>query len=195
MWRINRGYRAQRCCNPPPAGSVSVVDGFYCLCSPGFAGPRCEQDVDDCANSLCSANSVCRDRHLVSWTFFFLLGLSVTDMYEIALKKKKKKEALMSHKSEQLRPRFKEHALSKGVNKTWIASADLHLMLVLMFETLFPVMQGDENGAGVRRDAGRCGFFLQRARDAAVRVPDGDGVGRFGRDDFVAWRKLSNRFK
>lgn len=74
---------------PPPPGSVSVVDGFYCLCSPGFAGPRCEQDVDDCANSLCSANSVCRDRHLVSWTFFFLLGLSVTDMYEIAFKKKK----------------------------------------------------------------------------------------------------------
>lgn len=66
----------------------------------------------------------------------------------------------MSHKSEQLRPRFKEHALSKGVNKTWIASADLHLMLVLMFETLFPVMQGDENGAGVRRDAGRCVFFF-----------------------------------
>lgn len=67
----------------------------------------------------------------------------------LLLKKKgEKKGALMSHKSEQLRSRFKEHGLSKGVNKTWIASADLHLMLVLMFETLFPVMQRDENGTG-----------------------------------------------
>ncbi|KAI3363129.1 hypothetical protein L3Q82_011776 [Scortum barcoo] len=41
-----------------------VVDGFYCLCNPGYAGPRCEQDIDDCVNSLCSTNSVCKDLHL-----------------------------------------------------------------------------------------------------------------------------------
>lgn len=64
-------------------------------------------------------------------------GLSVTGLCG--------KKALMSHKSQQLRPRFKEGALSKGANKTWIASADLHLIFILMLETL-PVMQQDGNG-------------------------------------------------
>uniref|UniRef100_A0A8P4KTZ8 Protein eyes shut homolog n=1 Tax=Dicentrarchus labrax TaxID=13489 RepID=A0A8P4KTZ8_DICLA len=41
-----------------------VVDGFYCLCNPGYAGLRCEQDIDDCVNSLCSTNSICKDLHL-----------------------------------------------------------------------------------------------------------------------------------
>ncbi|KAM7408877.1 hypothetical protein PAMA_002548 [Pampus argenteus] len=43
---------------------TSVVDGFYCLCNPGYAGLRCEQDIDDCVNSLCSTNSICKDLHL-----------------------------------------------------------------------------------------------------------------------------------
>ncbi|KAK5882297.1 hypothetical protein CesoFtcFv8_020897 [Champsocephalus esox] len=43
---------------------LPVVDGFYCLCNPGYAGLRCEQDIDDCMNSLCSSNSICRDLHL-----------------------------------------------------------------------------------------------------------------------------------
>lgn len=71
----------------------------------------------------------------------------------------RKKKALMSHKSQQLGPRFKEHALSEGVKKTWIAPADLHLMFVLMFETPFPVMQPGENGTGMHHVVG-CGTFL-----------------------------------
>lgn len=58
-----------RGCNCPTA-FVSVVDGFYCLCNPGYAGLRCEQDIDDCMNNLCSPNSVCKDLHLVSDTIF-----------------------------------------------------------------------------------------------------------------------------
>uniref|UniRef100_A0A673ZPH0 Protein eyes shut homolog n=1 Tax=Salmo trutta TaxID=8032 RepID=A0A673ZPH0_SALTR len=41
-----------------------VVDGFYCLCNPGYAGVRCDQDIDDCASNMCSNNSTCRDLHL-----------------------------------------------------------------------------------------------------------------------------------
>lgn len=108
----------------------------------------------------------------------------------------RKKKALMSHNSQQLGPRFKEHALSKGVKKTWIVPADLHLMFVLMFETPFPVMQPGENGTGVRRDVG-CGvfFFFAAGLRLSRAVPGGDGVGRSGRDDFVACGKLSHRFK
>ncbi|XP_067092648.1 protein eyes shut homolog [Osmerus mordax] len=41
-----------------------VVDGFYCLCNPGYAGVACEQDIDDCVNNMCSNNSTCLDLHL-----------------------------------------------------------------------------------------------------------------------------------
>lgn len=57
------------CCNCS-TNFVSAVDGFYCLCNPGYAGLRCEQDIDDCVNSLCSTNSICKDLHLVSRHYF-----------------------------------------------------------------------------------------------------------------------------
>ncbi|KAM8938265.1 protein eyes shut homolog [Lycaon pictus] len=41
-----------------------VVNGFSCLCNPGFAGLRCEQDIDDCILNACEHNSTCKDLHL-----------------------------------------------------------------------------------------------------------------------------------
>nr|XP_025846905.1 protein eyes shut homolog [Vulpes vulpes] len=41
-----------------------VVNGFSCLCNPGFAGLRCEQDIDDCILNACEHNSTCKDMHL-----------------------------------------------------------------------------------------------------------------------------------
>uniref|UniRef100_A0A674KD90 Protein eyes shut homolog n=1 Tax=Terrapene triunguis TaxID=2587831 RepID=A0A674KD90_9SAUR len=41
-----------------------VVDGFYCLCNPGYAGLKCDQDVDDCIINACDHNSTCVDLHL-----------------------------------------------------------------------------------------------------------------------------------
>lgn len=44
----------------------AVVDGFYCLCNPGYAGVSCEKDIDDCISNVCENNSTCIDFHLVS---------------------------------------------------------------------------------------------------------------------------------
>uniref|UniRef100_A0ABI7X4T3 Eyes shut homolog n=1 Tax=Felis catus TaxID=9685 RepID=A0ABI7X4T3_FELCA len=41
-----------------------VVNGFSCLCKPGFAGLRCEQYTDDCILNACEHNSTCKDLHL-----------------------------------------------------------------------------------------------------------------------------------
>ena len=40
---------------PPP-----MLDRFYCVCSPGFNGELCEQEVDECATAPCK-NGVCFD--------------------------------------------------------------------------------------------------------------------------------------
>ncbi|XP_054542549.1 protein eyes shut homolog [Pan troglodytes] len=47
-------------CVPP----FKVVDGFSCLCNPGYVGIRCEQDIDDCILNACEHNSTCKDLHL-----------------------------------------------------------------------------------------------------------------------------------
>ncbi len=44
---------------------ASAVDDFYCLCNPGYAGIRCEQDINDCISNMCENNSTCMDLHLV----------------------------------------------------------------------------------------------------------------------------------
>lgn len=52
--------------------SVAVVDGFYCLCNPGYAGVKCDQDIDDCIVNACEHNSTCVDLHLVSSKIFLI---------------------------------------------------------------------------------------------------------------------------
>jgi hypothetical protein len=41
--------------------SSSIQSGIECLCLPGFSGPRCETEVNDCANVTCPAHSRCVD--------------------------------------------------------------------------------------------------------------------------------------
>lgn len=69
--RVSENIHDARLCNCNcPTAVVSVVDAFHCLCDPGYTGPRCEQDIDDCVDNMCSNRSICRDRHLVSAYFF-----------------------------------------------------------------------------------------------------------------------------
>uniref|UniRef100_A0A673I8G4 EGF-like domain-containing protein n=1 Tax=Sinocyclocheilus rhinocerous TaxID=307959 RepID=A0A673I8G4_9TELE len=52
------------CISSPCVFPASAVDGFYCLCNPGYAGIRCEQDINDCVSNMCENNSTCVDLHL-----------------------------------------------------------------------------------------------------------------------------------
>ncbi|KAK1792108.1 hypothetical protein P4O66_001885 [Electrophorus voltai] len=51
---------------PPSSSHASapVVDNFYCLRNPGYAGATCEQDADDCISDACENNSTCVDLRL-----------------------------------------------------------------------------------------------------------------------------------
>lgn len=50
--------------NPCEHGGQCVnTDGsFTCNCVRGYAGPRCEQDVNECASSPCQNDGTCLDR-------------------------------------------------------------------------------------------------------------------------------------
>nr|XP_011735870.1 protein eyes shut homolog [Macaca nemestrina] len=47
-------------CGPP----FKVVDGFSCLCNPGYVGTRCEQNIDNCILNAFEHNSTYKDLHL-----------------------------------------------------------------------------------------------------------------------------------
>lgn len=46
---------------PPPAGGLCLDLGhaLRCRCRAGFAGPRCEHDLDDCASRACANGGTC----------------------------------------------------------------------------------------------------------------------------------------
>jgi hypothetical protein len=52
-------------CAPSPcengAACIEQVDGFTCLCQPGFMGNTCETNIDDCPSSGCLNGGTCTD--------------------------------------------------------------------------------------------------------------------------------------
>lgn len=41
---------------------VNTEGSFTCNCAKGYAGPRCEQDVNECASNPCQNDGTCLDR-------------------------------------------------------------------------------------------------------------------------------------
>ncbi len=38
------------------------MNGFSCSCIPGYTGPTCASDIDECAESPCTNGGLCQDR-------------------------------------------------------------------------------------------------------------------------------------
>ncbi|KAI4560748.1 hypothetical protein MJG53_017377 [Ovis ammon polii x Ovis aries] len=39
-----------------------LLNGFRCICPPGFTGPRCEEDINECQSSPCANGGECQDQ-------------------------------------------------------------------------------------------------------------------------------------
>ena len=53
------------CASSPCAHDGSCedyVNGYRCLCAPGFTGPRCRAEVNECDSSPCLNDGTCVDR-------------------------------------------------------------------------------------------------------------------------------------
>lgn len=41
--------------------SQDLVNGYRCICSPGYAGDHCEKDINECASNPCMNGGHCQD--------------------------------------------------------------------------------------------------------------------------------------
>ncbi|CAF1284937.1 unnamed protein product [Adineta steineri] len=62
---INNLSNAQICtsdvCNKHGTCIPNISSSFTCQCDPGFAGPTCNQELDECASQPCANNGTCTD--------------------------------------------------------------------------------------------------------------------------------------
>ncbi|XP_013380449.1 fibropellin-1-like [Lingula anatina] len=57
---------ANRCLSQPCQNGASCVDlvgSFWCSCTSGFQGVRCEADINECLNSPCARGATCRNSY------------------------------------------------------------------------------------------------------------------------------------
>ncbi|CAF4272198.1 unnamed protein product [Rotaria socialis] len=62
---FNRVVDAQVCtpdvCNKHGTCMPNAINSFACQCDPGFVGPTCNQEVDECESQPCANNGTCTD--------------------------------------------------------------------------------------------------------------------------------------
>ncbi|CAF1380734.1 unnamed protein product [Rotaria magnacalcarata] len=62
---FNRFVDAQVCtpdvCNKHGTCMPNAINSFACQCDPGFVGPTCNQEVDECESQPCANNGTCTD--------------------------------------------------------------------------------------------------------------------------------------